>query len=287
MRVTQARPTVSKVLVAWDGSPAATTALPIAEIVARQLEAEVEVLYVARDAPEREEQRYARVAEAKRLGFALRLEIGDTATEIIRSTEEPGVKLVALTTHGREIEREHRLGSVAERVVARTTRPVLIVKPESMTERKGRELKRLLVPLDGTPKTALALRPVSELALALGAAIDLLYVVGPDQRAPSERGSMTAPRYVDQPHHEWPEWASEVIHRLATCSAACPPEVPVRMFLAQGDIGQEIARFAAENQTDAIVLVRRSRLQPGRAKVIRSVLLHTSCFIIVVGGEET
>jgi hypothetical protein len=126
-----------------------------------------------------------------------------------------------------------------------------------------------------------------ELAARLGAAIDLLYVAAPDQAAPEERGTVTAPLYVDQPQHEWPEWAAEVVHRLATCCAGCPEEVPVRIFLAQGQVGDEIARFAMEKQEDAIVLVRRSRFQPERAKVIRSVLRQTSCLVIIVGGEET
>jgi nucleotide-binding universal stress UspA family protein len=274
------------VLVAWDGSLAAAAAFPVARLVSQQLGAELEVLFVARDAVEREERTSALMEETKRLGFALDLRTGDAAGEIVRSTEDPGVMLVALTTHGRRLERDYRLGSVAEKVVGRTTRPVLLVKPEPATA-SARNLKRLLVPVDGTPKTAAALQPVTELAAALGAAIDLLYVASPDQQPPAERGSVTAPRYLDQPQHEWPQWADEAIERLATSCAACPPEVPVRIFLAQGDIGDEIARFAVENQTDAIVLVRRSRFQPERAKVIRSVLRQTSCLVIIVGGEET
>jgi nucleotide-binding universal stress UspA family protein len=274
------------VLVAWDGSTAAATAIPLAKLVARQLQARPEILYVARDGADIEAQGSQRAEQAGRLGMDLRFRVGDAASEIIRATEEAGVILVALTTHGREFEGGYRLGSVTERVVAGTKRPVLIVRPESPTTREAAGLKRLLVPIDGTPKTALALHAVTELASALGAAIDLLYVAAPDQKPPEEPGSLTAPRYLDQPQHEWPQWAAEVIDRLATLCAGCPESVPVRIFLAEGDIGDEIARFARENQTDAIVLVRRSRFQPGRAKVIRSVLGQTSCSVIIVGGEE-
>ena len=45
------------------------------------------------------------------------------------------------------------------------------------------------------------------------------------------------PQYVDQPQHEWPQWANEVITRLAEACAQCPPNVPLRTFLAQGDAG--------------------------------------------------
>ena len=41
---------------------------------------------------------------------------------------------------------------------------------------------------------------------------ELLVVHVTDVRAaPAEPGSLTTPRYVDQPQHEWPAWASEFI----------------------------------------------------------------------------
>jgi hypothetical protein len=48
---------------------------------------------------------------------------------------------------------------------------------------------------------------------------------------------------------------------MARRASVCPGDIPVRMFLAQGDVGEEISRFAIENHIDAIVLVRRSRFQ--------------------------
>lgn len=274
-----------KVLVAWDGSPAAASAFSVARLIADQLGASVEAIYVAASGSDWEERGAQLSQEAARLGCAIRMTVGDAADEIVRCTEEPGVAFVALTTHGRELETGYRLGSVAASVVARTHRPVLIVKPES-AEVVG-AVRRLLVPVDGAPKTAAALQPVMALALELHASVDLLYVAAPSQKQPQERGSIPAPRYVDQPHHEWPQWAAEVVHRLAVCCAGCPSEVPVNIFLAQGEVGEEIVRFALEHRSDAIVLVRRSRLQPERAKVIRAVLAATSCLVIVVGGEES
>jgi nucleotide-binding universal stress UspA family protein len=285
--MTLANPIRPKVLAAWDGSTAAATAFPVAQALAQQLDAAVEILFVAPKTRDRDGDMDAHLDEAKRMGFSVNEAIGDAATEIIRATEEPGVLLVVLTTHGRELESDYRLGSVAEKVVSRTTRPVLIVKPESLATATPRSLKRLLVPIDGTPKTAAALKPVTELAAVLGASIDLLYVSEVEHKASTERGAMTAPLYVDQAHHEWPEWAGEVIHRLATVCADCPEGIPLRMFLVTDGTGDEIARFATENEHDAIILVRRSRFQPGRAKVIRSVLSQASCLIVVVGGEET
>ena len=68
----------------------------------------------------------------------------------------------------------------------------------------------------------------------------------------------------------------------------CPPSLPMQAFLLQGEIGPEIVRFAAQHEEDAIVLVRRSRLEPGRGRVLREVIRRTpvqSCFSARVGAS--
>lgn len=269
------------VLVAWDGSPAAAKAFPLAQTVATQLGAGVEVLHVS---PDGVVDIAAAMAAAGHGEIALHIETGEVAATILAATERPAVAMVVLTTHGREIEPGGRLGRVAREVIARTSRPVLLVRP--VVADGVPPIHRLLMPLDGTPKTATALQPATSLAHVLGASIDFLYVAAPGGENPGERGSICAPRYVDQPQHAWPEWAGEVMERLASSCAACPAEVPTRMFLAQGEVAGEIARFAIEHQSDAIVLVRRSRFQPDRAAVLRAVLRGAPCPILLLPGAD-
>ena len=273
-----------RVMVALDGSSAAATALPVALAVAEQLSARVQVLHVASAriaAPVLRRQLHVDSDELK--GLEISLQIGDPVSGILDATGEPGVEVVVLTTHGRVIEAGRELGRVARAVIAHTRQPILLVRPEAL--RPAGPLRRLLLPLDGTPKTATALKPAADLACRLAASIDVLYVASPGQAPPGEPGSMGAPRYVDQAHHEWPNWAKEIVERLCAC-AGLAAEVPVRVYLAQGDIGSEIARFAAEHEDDAVILVRRSHLEPGRARVLRAVLDRTSCPVLLVGAPH-
>ncbi len=178
------------------------------------------------------------------------------------------------------------LGHTAEEVVAGTDRPVLLVRPEAAQAAEAVPFTRLLVPLDGTPGTAAALSPVLALAERLHASIDLLFVVDPHQPPPEEPGSISAPRYMDQPQHEWPQWVEEFISRLACTCAGVAPRVPMTVTIAYGDVGQEVVRVATERRSSAIVLVRRSRLQAGRALRLRAVLQNAPCPVIVTGGPE-
>lgn len=55
--------------------------------------------------------------------------VGDPAAVIVKLEEELDVDLVVMATHGRSGEKYAKLGSVAERVVRDSTRPVLTLRP--------------------------------------------------------------------------------------------------------------------------------------------------------------
>jgi len=305
------------VLVALDGSLAAATALPIARAVAAQLGADCEALHIVSDIggclgighpyakgfeaitgvklwPDALEstvrlwQALAGPGNALMKALAhieVRLDAGDPAAGILRASADPLVTLVVLTTHGHNIEPGRSLGRVAEQVIAGATQPILLIRPEAapVAIQPVAALRRLLLPLDGTPTTAALLAPATALASQLGASVDLLYVADAGAPPSDEPGSIGGPQYVDQPQHEWPHWANEVSTRLGEACAQCPPDVPMDTFLAQGDAGTAITRFAAEHASDAVVLARRSRLEPGRAAVLRAVLDQTPCPVLLVG----
>ncbi len=262
------------VLVALDGSAAAATAIALARLVASQLGAGVEVLHVV---PPTGEPPLPDAA-----GLRVRRVAGDPADEIVRVANDPAVALVVLTTHGHTVTPGARLGHVAEHVIATSAVPLLLVRPEAAAQLHVRPLRRLLVPLDGTPSTARALHDIATLVRRLAASLDVL-LVGARGTHAMERGSIGVPRYIDQPQHEWPWWADEVYERLCVCCAGLGAGIPTQVFVAHGTIGDEVIRIATAHQYDAIVLVRRSHLEPGRARVLRDVLARTPCPILLVG----
>jgi nucleotide-binding universal stress UspA family protein len=276
-----------RVVLALDGSAAAATALPFARSVADDVGATLEIVCLVSAA--------GRHADARKwvhvdlqTGEELQLwpNAHDPVAAILEAARKPCVELLVLTTHGRVVESERHFGRVAHGVAARTDAPVLLVRPEAISHPASRPcgpLRRLLVPLDGTPTTAGALRPATELARRLGAALDLLYVVSPNAPPTTEAGSIGAPRYVDQPRHEWPAWRDRVIDHLSSAVGRLPSQRSIRVLLSVGDIASEIARCAAEQHSDAIVLVRRSRLEVGRARVLRAVLDRTPCPVLLMG----
>ncbi len=266
-----------RIVVPWDGSPEAAAAFPVASILARQLGVHTELLQFAPEAAAADLQFTVSSLGLDEPNWTPKHVVGEAVAGILEATKDPDVVLVVLTTHG-YTARRLTLSKVTERVIVESRKPVLIVRPEAPAPLG--EFKRLLLPVDGTPGTAAGLRPATELAKLLGASVDIFHVAAPQTRA-AERGMIRAPRYVDQKQHEWAAWGDETISRLSDCCAGCPPEVPVRVYLDSGEVGVAIQRFLQEHETDAIVLVRRSRLQDGQALTLRAVLASATCPVLI------
>jgi nucleotide-binding universal stress UspA family protein len=280
----------TSVLVALDGSPAAATALPVARTIAAQLGARVEALHVLNPGIYGVDARAVLGLEGEDGGgIGLRIVYGNAVEEILRASEDPNVLLVVLATHGHTIGRTRALAAIPRRVIAESSRPVLLVRPEAVDPAlPWRPFRRLLVPVDGTPTTAEAYGPAAEIAARLRAAIDVLFVVHPRQTAPTERGTITPPYYVDQPQCEWPAWEARVARWILGYCRPLPPDTEIHAYVATGrtraEIGDVIAQFAAEHGEDGIVLVRRSHLEHGRAPILRAVFDRMPCPVLLVAG---
>jgi len=167
-------------------------------------------------------------------------------------------------------------------VLEGATCPVVLVRPERGVVPWA--LHRLLLPHDGTPTTSVAIRPAVELARKTCAGLDVLHVVGPFADHHTERGSLTPPRYVDQPQHEWPAWLGEFVERL---DSICPlGSLDVRMWLARGVPGDEVLRVASERGDDLIVLAWRGAWEGEHAATVKTVLQNAPCPVMLFRAQE-
>jgi nucleotide-binding universal stress UspA family protein len=81
-------------------------------------------------------------------------------------------------------------------------------------------------------------------------------------------------------------WAHEVRERLRVACGGFSPGTQIGVYLRTGEPGSEIVRLAREGHYDTIVLVRRSKLEPGRAQILQTVMRHSPCPFLMVGGSE-
>ncbi len=189
-----------RLLVPLDGSELAEAALPYAETIARALSASLHLLAVVELepggpfalAPEIRDQ----LVQSQRQGMteylatvAQRLRdrgvVADTETvetiaghadeEILAAADRIPASMVVMATHGRGGLQRLFLGSVADKVMRTAHQPTLLISPrEGAPARQAIQLRRIAVPLDGSPLAETALAPAARLAAASGARLMLI-----------------------------------------------------------------------------------------------------------------
>jgi len=266
------------ILVPFDGSKQALAALPVAKALSEIEQADLHILHVGERVMAAKELRN-RLGDQSSILDCLTIDVraGTPAIKILQVAEGIKPKMVVLCRHS-GTEPGKMLGRTAMKVLRDARCPVVLVPPERGT--RSWHLQRVMVPHDGTPTTSAALLPAAELAKDGDAQLLVVHVTGIKAAPTKEPGSLTTPRYVDQPQHEWPSWAEEFVKRLA---CICPlGHLQVRMLLAHGDTASEILRLAERQSADLIVLAWRGKWEPPRAATIKGILREAYCPVMVV-----
>lgn len=270
----------ASVLLPLDGTPLAVAAFPVASRAAELANATLHVLHVAERPVPLDELREKLGLTAQRLtGVVLDVAEGAPAEGIVRVAHEMGAVLIVMTTHTGPYRPESGLGSVAEAVLRATDCPVMLVPPDRVPE--NWQMRRLLLPQDGTPGAAAALEPVVHLAHHAGAALLILHVSGVGEVSAREPGALPVPRYMDQPQYEWPAWSGEFLDRVrGLCHL--PDDFELRFFLAKGEAAPEILRVAEERRADVIVLPWHGSLAPRHALTVKAVTRAAPCPVLIL-----
>lgn len=266
------------VLVPVDGPEGASAVLLVARELSRLLRATPRLLYVSRQAADPRTASMLLGLHGDDLrGVTLDARWGDLHAEILRQARVQATRLVVLRPSLGGARAPGEMGTLAADLLGDAPCPVVLVPPRD--SHPPWTVREVLLAHDGRPSTANAVRRASELARSAGAWLRVLHVATPEA-AGTEPGSLTAPRYLDQPHHEWPSWAEEFLQRL---SGVCRLDLDrLRLVLGRGQPGDEVLRVARESGPDLILLATRGSLEPGRGSTIRTVLAGTRCPVMVV-----
>jgi len=212
VRTTDEAPVILKrVLVPLDGSRLAECVLPTAISLGAHLRARVTLLHVmerAAPATVHGDRHLTAASEAARYldevarrvaagGVVVESHVhpnleGDVAQSIVAHAADLDADLVILATHGAGGAKRVLFGSVAQQVLRKGVRPVLLIRPpegQASREAAPTDVRRLLVPLDGQPPAEAALPIASVLAQAYAAELVLMHIVPTLTTIPGERAS--------------------------------------------------------------------------------------------------
>ena len=101
----------------------------------------------------------------------------EPAARILELAIERQPSLLVLATHGRSGIVRWIRGSVAERLLRSSPFPLLLANPHALARTEELPIRKILVPLDGSARSAQVLPLVAELARLYGSEVTLFYTV--------------------------------------------------------------------------------------------------------------
>jgi len=188
--------------------------------------------------------------------------VGDAAELIVdRASADPDA-LLAMSTHGRSGVQRWYLGSVADKVLHASTNPMLVAK--GTAEQKSHDgeatIKRIIVPLDGSPLAELALPHATVLAKGLHAELDLVRVSSSLTDAYYGEGLIPEfEEHLDAMREEAKSYLDTKAEQLGTRGvgkASCIVET--------GDAGTRIIELAQETPNSLVTMCSHGRSGIGR-----------------------
>ena len=286
------------ILVALDGSELAEQAIPAVSSLAAAAKADV-VLAAVVVQPDRwpsatmpqesigDERDYAEfylssVTDRLRgngVRSRVRIEEGRAAETIVAIADDEAADLIAMTTHGRSGFARWILGSVADRVLHLSRKPVLLVHAQPDGQVKGAEFKRILVPLDGSATAESVLPFVKRLAADTKASLVLEGVIVPTASLYAGTFVPSSPPALPEIEAGSREYLDDVAIKIKKEGLSVTTRVDV------GYAAETILEAASATGADLIALCTHGRSGPERwirGSVADAVLRHSDrpCLVL-------
>jgi nucleotide-binding universal stress UspA family protein len=260
---------IGTVIVPLDGSKLAEHALLYASGIANRSGATLFLLRVASPDAHQTEiiecRDYLRVISHSVSG-RVRLEVyrGDPAEEIAKACEEVPDPVIVMSTHGRGGIRRWITGSVADKVVRTSRHPVLLVRA-GIELQDQLTLHAILLPVDGSSPSEVAIRYAEDLASTFDSRIHLVRVVDtPSAYSMLSRHMETAvtgnvlDEIVASMKREANEYVTEVAERLRRRGLKVKPVV------LEGYPADQLIDYERRGHFQLVVMATAGRAGVGR-----------------------
>jgi nucleotide-binding universal stress UspA family protein len=189
------------------------------------------------------------VADVKHPVTTLAVE-GPVVSEILDQADRLEADLIVVGTHGRTGFERAFLGSVAERVLGRSPRPVLVVPPRAAdaTTAGPDPYRHIVCAIDFSDSSHRAADWAADLAVASHGDLLLVHVMAPVSRfQPVMMGAQTSPEYSADLRADARRRLRELIPDVARAASS------VSELVVEGKAADEVVRIAAEHRADLII----------------------------------
>jgi nucleotide-binding universal stress UspA family protein len=257
-----------KLLVALDGSELSERAIPYAQAIAKTRGSEVILFTVSIasvDQFDRPMKAYlelkAKELQSQGIEASSAIAYGNVPDEIVDFADKDNIDLIIISTHGYSGIKRWVLGSVARKVLYGTSVQVLLVKSKAPKVSQV-ELKKLLLPLDGSPFSESPIPSIEQLIKGTGAEIVLTLVCEPPV-VPSYGDHPINPTWEKHRDKLWAEAKQQASEYMKKMEARLEKQgVKVTSQVIPGELGRvadTILQAAQKEKVDLITMATHGR----------------------------
>lgn len=257
-----------RVLVPLDGSEIAERAIPYAKTIAKTKGSELILFTVSIASVERLDRPMkaylelnAKELQSQGIKASTAIAYGNVADEIVSFADKSNIDLIIISTHGYSGIKRWVLGSVARNVLYGTCAQVLLIKSEAPKVSQA-ELKKLLLPLDGSPFAEAPIPSIEE--LTKGTKIEVvLTTVSEPPLVPSYGDRPINPTWKKHRDALWAETqkqASEYLNKVKSKLGGKGLKVKSKVIPGElGRVAESIMQAAQKEKVDLIVMTTHGR----------------------------
>jgi nucleotide-binding universal stress UspA family protein len=257
-----------KLLVALDGSELSERAIPYAQAISKTRGSEVILFTVSIASVEqldRPMKAYlelkAKELQSQGIKASSAIAYGNVADEIIGFADKNNIDLIIISTHSYSGIKRWVLGSVARKVLYGTSVQVLLIKSNAPKVSQV-ELKKLLLPLDGSFFSESPIPTIEQLSKGTGTEIVLTLVCEPPL-VPSYGDHPINPTWEKHRDKLWAEakqQASEYLKKLETRLKKQGMKVKSQVIPGElGRVAETILQTAQKEKVDLIAMATHGR----------------------------
>ena len=263
----------SRILVPLDGSKLAEAVMPLACSMASQLQATLVLFHVVeKKAPQQihgeshlqsAEQAYtylqSMVEGLSCKGTHAVIDVHEVQESGVAQTirdhaEELNTDMIIMCTHGSGGLRDIFLGSIAQQVVRQGETPLLFINPERIRQPEQDIIKRILLPLDGSPAHETAIPSATYLADKLKAEVHLLSVIPTSDSVPVKEAlsRRVSPRAANFTLESSVKNAENYLQKIGETIADRDGQVFGAVM--RGDAPDKLLDYIEEEEIDLVIL---------------------------------
>ena len=224
-------------------------------------------------------------------GIQSKVLLGDPANEILKCAEQNKISIIVMASRGRSSRGPWILGNVAAKVLRATDKPILLVRSQAKNDalRQKRLVRKMLVPLDGSPIAEQVLPHAEAVAGTLGSEILLFHVFEPMRKHAGGVVYRALPDEVvneenDRRKQAGLSYLNEISKKMKG------PEISVSIEVTRGSPADQILDYAETHGTDLIAMSTHGRSGIGRwvfGSVTDKVLHSGDTAVLVVRARQS